>query len=473
MLLTLALAATLAHPAPSIRWSTGTMLAPDGALVRYEAGELDVPESRAHAGARRIPLRFARLRGSRAGSDPAPTVYLAGGPGGSGIEAMRQEMPGFFSALRAAGDVIALDQRGTGASNTIPFCPFADPIAPDVPATRSLLEERFAGEAQRCAASWRSAGIDLSGYTTRESTYDLEDLRRALGAERLRLVALSYGTQVALDAVRVLGPRIERVVLVGSEQPGETVKLPAHTDAYLARLAARAAADPSGRYPDLVGTMRRVLADLDRTPRVVTVRGERIALGGFELRIATGALLRERGEVARIPELYRAMEAGDFGAAAAIVRRVTRGVTGLHGMPEAVAAWSGIDPDRLALVREQARSAVLEDALNFPSFRLQVPLGVGDAGAAYRAPVGSSTPALFAGGDLDGRTVIEDQRAIAAGFPNSAFIEVRNGGHTVFRDDARVVRRIVAFLRGDPVRSETLTLPSVAFSHPDSEGAVL
>jgi pimeloyl-ACP methyl ester carboxylesterase len=386
---------------------------------------------------------------------------------------MRQEVPAFFGALRAAGDVIALDQRGTGGSNAIPFCPFADPLAAGVPGTRSRLEELFAAESRRCAAVWRAGDIDLDGYTTRESTDDLDDLRRALGAQRLRLVALSYGTQVALDAVRVLGPRVERVVLVGSEQPGETVKLPSHTDAYLARLAARAAADPSGRYPDLVGTMRRVLNDLDRSPRIVTVRGKRVAIGGFEMRIATGALLRERAEVARVPELYRAMDAGDFTAAAAVVGRLPRGITGLRGMPEAVSAWSGIDPERFALLREQTPAAVLADALNFPAFRLREPLGVGDAGAAYRAPVRSTTPALFAGGDLDGRTVIEDQRAIAAGFPRSAFIELRNGGHTAFRDDPRVVERIVEFLNGAALRSETLSLPPISFSHPESEGAVL
>ena len=449
------------------------MLDANGAVVRYDAGEIDVPESRANAGSRRIALRFARLRTTAPGGGGAPIVYLAGGPGGSGIEAMRQEVPAFFGALRAAGDVIALDQRGTAASNAVPFCPFSAPLGGEVPGTRSALEELFVAEARRCAAVWRSAGVDLTGYTTRESTADLDDLRRALGAERLRLVALSYGTQLALDAVRVLGPRVQRVVLVGSEQPGETVKLPSHTDAYLARLAARAAADPSGRYPDLVGTMRRVLDGLDRSPRIVTVRGRRLAIGGFEMRIATGALLRERGEVARVPELYRAMDGGDFSAAAAAVARLPRGITGLRGMPEAVSAWSGIDPERLALLREQTPAAVLADALNFPAFRLRDALGVGDAGPAYRAPVRSCTPALFAGGDLDGRTVIEDQRAIAAGFPNAAFIELRNGGHTAFRDDPRVVSRVVDFLRGSAVRSETLVLPPLPFSQPESEGAVL
>ncbi|HEY0614028.1 MAG TPA: alpha/beta hydrolase [Candidatus Elarobacter sp.] len=463
------LSAALSASPPSVRWGNGAMLGADGSVVRYEAGELDVPELRSRPSSRLIPLRFARLRSTGA-SGASPIVYLAGGPGGSGIEAMRQEIPSFFTALREAGDVVALDQRGTGASNAIPFCPFSTPLAPEVPITRAPLESFLIAEAQRCAASWRSAGVELGGYTTRESVLDLDELRRALGAERLRLVALSYGTQLALDAVRVLGPRIERVVLVGSEQPGETVKLPARTDAYLARLGALAAADPAapGRYPDLVGTMRRVLADVDRRPRVVEVRGRRVAIGGFELRLATGALLRERAEVARVPELYRSLAAGDDTAAAAAVARIPRGVTGLRGMPEAVLAWSGIEPDRLATVRDQTSAAALEDALNFPAFRLQAALGVGDAGADYRAPVRAGTPALFAAGDLDGRTYIEDQRAIAAGFPNASFVEVRNGGHSVFRDDPRVVRCIVDFLRGLRVPSQTLALPPPSFSHPDS-----
>src|SRR3546814_18583991 len=49
-------------------------------------------------------------------------VYLAGGPGGSGISAAEGPRFELFMALREVADVIALDQRGTGASAVDPDC---------------------------------------------------------------------------------------------------------------------------------------------------------------------------------------------------------------------------------------------------------------------------------------------------------------------------------------------------------------
>ncbi|MGH2602087.1 MAG: hypothetical protein ACRDJ9_22205, partial [Dehalococcoidia bacterium] len=89
----------------------------DSERVPAELGRLLVPENRRNPGSRLIELAFARLRsiGERPGP---PIIFLAGGPGGSGIESARwpQRFP-WFMALRVAGDVILLDQRGIGLSN--------------------------------------------------------------------------------------------------------------------------------------------------------------------------------------------------------------------------------------------------------------------------------------------------------------------------------------------------------------------
>src|SRR6185436_14787888 len=81
--------------------------------VEAELGRLTVPESRGSATDRTVYLAFVRLRSTAAKPGP-PIVFLAGGPGGSGIEAARGPLAPLFQALRAVADVIALDQRGTG-----------------------------------------------------------------------------------------------------------------------------------------------------------------------------------------------------------------------------------------------------------------------------------------------------------------------------------------------------------------------
>src|SRR5687768_12983858 len=58
--------------------------AQDGTVVQAELGEFQVPENRTKPGSRNITIRFVRFK-STAAKPGAPIVYLAGGPGGSGI----------------------------------------------------------------------------------------------------------------------------------------------------------------------------------------------------------------------------------------------------------------------------------------------------------------------------------------------------------------------------------------------------
>jgi pimeloyl-ACP methyl ester carboxylesterase len=74
-----------------------------------------VPLVRSDPAAGTIDLRYVRFPAT--GADPgSPIVYLAGGPGGSGIDAFRGSRQSFYLSLREIADVIAFDQRGTGDS---------------------------------------------------------------------------------------------------------------------------------------------------------------------------------------------------------------------------------------------------------------------------------------------------------------------------------------------------------------------
>src|SRR5215207_8535100 len=86
-----------------------------GEKVEAELGTLLVPENRSNPDSNLIELAFVRFK-STAKTPGPPIVYLAGGPGGSGIgTAVGSRFP-LFMALREIGDVIAFDQRGTGYS---------------------------------------------------------------------------------------------------------------------------------------------------------------------------------------------------------------------------------------------------------------------------------------------------------------------------------------------------------------------
>jgi pimeloyl-ACP methyl ester carboxylesterase len=88
----------------------------DKQKVDAELGHLFVPENRRNPNSRLIELVFVRFKSTAQKPGP-PIVYLAGGPGGSGIAAARGSRFPLFMAMREIADVIAIDQRGVGLSN--------------------------------------------------------------------------------------------------------------------------------------------------------------------------------------------------------------------------------------------------------------------------------------------------------------------------------------------------------------------
>src|SRR5688572_17048678 len=137
-------------------------------------GSLAVPENRSAERSRTVSLHYVRLPATGASVGP-PIVYLAGGPGGSGIAAINYRYD-MFMAMRQYGDVIALDQRGTGASNIVPRCKSTQ-VVPVAQAISDDAYVRYQRDAlKECFIYWQREGVDLAGYNTVENARDLDDL---------------------------------------------------------------------------------------------------------------------------------------------------------------------------------------------------------------------------------------------------------------------------------------------------------
>jgi hypothetical protein len=89
-----AVLAALAIPIPSVaadlREGTKEVILQNGTVVRVEAGELRVPESRRRPSERQVTIPYYRLR-SDSDAPAAPIFLLAGGPGGSWINQFRND----------------------------------------------------------------------------------------------------------------------------------------------------------------------------------------------------------------------------------------------------------------------------------------------------------------------------------------------------------------------------------------------
>ena len=201
--------------------------------VDAEFGTLFVPENRSNPESNLIELAFVRFKSS-AKKPGAPIVYLAGGPGGSGIGAAKGTRFPLFMALREIADVIAFDQRGTGYSKPNLGCFDRLSLPLDVAPTREVAIKELLESSRSCASYWRDIQrVDLTGYNTNESADDLEDLRKALGANQISLWSISYGTHLAFATMRRHPKSIHRAILAGTEGPDHTYKLPSNIQKHL------------------------------------------------------------------------------------------------------------------------------------------------------------------------------------------------------------------------------------------------
>jgi pimeloyl-ACP methyl ester carboxylesterase len=219
--------------------------------VDAEFGTLLVPENRSNPDSNLIEVAFVRFKSTSKNPGP-PIVYLAGGPGGSGIGTATGSRFPLFMALREIGDVIAYDQRGTGYAKPNLGCYDRLALPLDVAPTREAAIKEMRENAASCKSYWRDIQrVDLTGYNTNESADDLEDLRKALGVNQISLWSISYGTHLAFATMRRHPKSIHRAILAGTEGPDHTYKLPSNIQKHLEDLAAVIKADPEigKRFP--------------------------------------------------------------------------------------------------------------------------------------------------------------------------------------------------------------------------------
>jgi pimeloyl-ACP methyl ester carboxylesterase len=442
-----------------------------GQKIDAEFGQLTVPENRQKRNSRLIQLAFIRFK-STSSSPGAPIIYLAGGPGGSGIEAARGTRYPLFLALRDVADVIALDQRGVGLSKPNLNCKERISFSPDKATSRTELLEVFRKASRACAESFRQQGVDLDGYNTNESADDLEDLRKAIGAEKISLWAISYGTHLSLAAIKRHERSIERMILAGVEGPSHTIKLPSNVQKHLEHIDRLVRADPNlnNEIPSFLSLVDTVYGRLEREPVTVEVTDQstqqpvRVVLNKFAIQVLT-AFTFGTGESA-LPARYFAMSKGDFSFAAQGWLGLSRGRSVGSAMAFMMDCTSGVSDARRKQIASEAKSTLLGDILDLPFPDVCDAWGNPDAGAEFRKPARSNVPALFISGTFDVRTPPSNAEEVRRGFPNSAHLIIDGAVHSdpLFLSSPKVKDVMLEFLKGQNISTTSITLEPLKFA---------
>lgn len=465
-------AAFVPAAAAPLAWQPYTYTAQDRERTKVagEQARLVVPEDPAQPGGAAVDLAVYRLK-STATNPGVPIVYLHGGPGGASVEHLEApEFRALFAALQTQADVVMFDQRGCGKSLPSLLPVGAPRVQTDTLATREAFLGYLADLSTTLRERLRQAGHDPANFTVPQSVADLEALRVALGAEKVSLFGHSFGTQLAQAYVRAHPARVDRLVLAGSRGMDTARKLPAQTDAFLARIAelARADATVGANFPDLLATLDRVLAKLDRQPVAVDLEGGdgkkfTLRVGGYALRFVIAKFyLNDPDNFRYLPKFLDELDTGRRPWSLVFnLGQIMRG--GVSFVWFTTDAASGVSAARAQLIAEQAPAARLREAMNFPFPEINRVWKVADLGDAFRAPVETDVPALFVAGSLDGITPVAQTREVMQGFSGARLLVVEHAGHTSMFRGRGVPEAMATFFRGQSEIPELSAIEPVKF----------
>lgn len=445
-----------------------------GEEVAAELGKFSVPENRQKPDGNTIELHFVRFKSTN--PNPSyPIVYLAGGPGGSGINTAKGPRFELFMALREVADVIAFDQRGTGLSNSMPPCSSSTPFPLNQPGTIEAYVKHIRANTKQCLEFWKKEGFDLSGYNTKESADDLEELRMVLGVEKLNLWGISYGSHLAFAAVKQHPKSWNRIALAGLEGPDHTIKRPAYNQAFLEYLSSKVKADPKAAkvYPDVLESMKKVLAKLEKEPVHTKAKHPQtgmefdVAISKLDLQLATSFfMLKNPSNSKDMPFIYHQLEQGDFSMVAPWVGGLKMYSGRVSPMSFAMDAMSGISSKRWELIQAEAKTALLGRTTNFPFPDVTEGMGLPDLGDDFRKNPVSSIPSLFFSGTLDGRTYLPSAKELIEGFKNGIHVVIDGAGHDLFLSTPKVKNLLVDFFGEKSVKTQTIEIPMPVFTLP-------
>jgi pimeloyl-ACP methyl ester carboxylesterase len=194
---------SILKPCPGFA-ETGYAPLVDGA----ECGELEVDENPDDSKGKKISLNILRLPAISPVPEKDPLFLIQGGPGGSSVD-MAAQIHYVFWDVRKNRDLIFVDQRGTGKSNPLTCDQLTEDQRKLSEAEQLVIQESLY---KNCAEKYQS---NAAFYTTPYAVKDLDQIRAALGYEKLNIWGGSYGTRVVLEYARQFPNRLRSMVLDG------------------------------------------------------------------------------------------------------------------------------------------------------------------------------------------------------------------------------------------------------------------
>lgn len=376
-------------------------------------GDVVVPEDRQAPEGRTVALNVIVMPATAPAPHAPPLFDIDGGPG-LPVTNHADFYASFGSAYRANRDIVLVDQRGTGGSNPL--------LCPELSKPEAAYEPLFPADAVARCRMRLETGADLMQYGTKDAVADLDDVRKALGYDRIDLFGLSYGTTVALRYLDAYPQRVRAAVLMGVAPPDA---MPPKSHAAAADRAMKLLFD-SCRREQACGSAFDPAADSEQArTRLRSIESAAPEEVFFE---KLRSLMYQPSTARLIPLILHRAAAGDLGPFYAATK--PRG-PGLYadGM-----FLSVICSESMALMDYSAAAAPARGTA-FGDYRLrrqreacaQWPAAA--VAEDHLRPVVSNVPVLLISGEFDPVTPPEWAERVAATLPNSRHIVIPGSGH--------------------------------------------
>ena len=431
-----------------------------------ECGYLVVAENRDKPDGRTLRLAVSILKSLSDKPLADPLVYLSGGPGGASVKnSMFRMGNSFWTPFREERDLVFFDQRGTGYSEPV-FCEemnFAIQSTPFRGLSADEEQAMIVESVEECREKMLADGIDFGFYNTPTSALDLDDLRRQLGYESWNLFGISYGTTLALAAMRYTPIGIRSVTIDSVWPPNAPL---ADDNARLMRSLnlvfeqCEADANCMAAFPTMQQDFFSMLEDYEKNPVTVELGdAERFPDGRM---VVTGNLLSsgifqglyDPGFIEIFPMLVRDVGQRNTNVLAALADGLVREPGFSSGLFYAVECYERIPritPEMI--LADESKHPQLEVWKKIPANNHAIcnALHQQRADDSLHLPVYSEIPTLVAAGEFDPITPPSYAQLAASTLANSTYFEVPAAGHAAI-PYSECAENIMANFLSDPAQ---------------------
>ncbi len=410
-----------------------------GIDTEVKCATLAVYENRETKLGRKIALNIVVLPASARVKESDPIFLFAGGPGQAAASLTTQALA-LLGGLNNKRDLVLIDQRGTGKSNGL-ICKMPEPTDPGM-GDKPFRQARNKQALIECR-DVLSKDADLTQYTTAIAMADYDDVRVALGAEKINLWGGSYGTRSSMEYLRRYPQHVRSVVLDGVAPPSMALPIDFSRDAGAVYDTIFTACEKElacrNDFPNLKADVDALLTKLVNTPQTV-VLADPVSGLAQPINVTRELVLMAVFQSLYVPELAAMMpsaltqaRAGNFAplmALGAVVSESLEQQMAL-GMQLSVVCTEDLPRIKSAQLEQSNQRTPFADIFTDEFSRACADWPRGKPGADYDQAVKSNQPVLILSGGLDPVTPPRYGEEVKKTLGNAAHLIAPNVGHGV------------------------------------------